>query len=430
MPFVRAPFGRRSLLLILGSSLLCILLAVVVTQAVVGGESKGGGDGTGSGSGGGKGSAGSAPSAAEPLEGKAGVSARRPLQKEPGLYPRAIRLQHSGDANGRILTSNVTFRGKDGVGVIHESSDNGKTFREVGSVADPAGAGGKGLCCTTLYELPQRIGDMPAGTLLWADSPGQTEKPRKMSIRVFKSTDHGRSWSPLSIAATAGNEGGLWEPEFSIDAQGNLVCHYSDETDPKHSQKLMAVRTSDGRKWNGRHATVESGQEPDRPGMAVVRKVPDGTYVMVYEICTPGGKYACVVHTRTSKDGWEWGKPSDLGARPETADGHYFAHAPTLAWAPESGNPQGKLMLIGQVTRDRDGKPSLGGGRTLWTNSKGGEGAWQSKRAPVTVNSGKEDSCANYSSALLPTADGKNVLEIATDNVGGRCKPFYAQGPA
>ena len=426
MPFVRAPFGRRSLLLILGSSLLCAMLAVVVTQAVVGGEGKSGGGGTG----GGMGSANSAPTAAEPLEGTAGVPARRPLQKEPGFYPRAIRLQHSGDANGRILTSNVAFRGKDGVGVIRESSDNGKTFREVGSVADPKGADGKGLCCSTLYELPKRIGDMPAGTLLWADSPGQSEKPRTMSIRVFQSTDHGRTWSHLSVAATAGNEGGLWEPEFSIDAQGDLVCHYSDETDPKHSQKLMAVRTSDGKNWNGRHATVESSQEPDRPGMAVVRKLPDGTYVMVYEICTPGGKYACVVHTRTSEDGWEWGEPSDLGTRPETADGHYFAHTPTLAWAPESGNPQGKLMLIGQVTRDRDGKPNPGGERTFWTNSKGGEGAWQSKRAPVKVNSGKEDSCANYSSALLPAADGKSVLEIATDNVDGACKLFYAQGPA
>lgn len=421
MPFVSAPTGRRRLLVILGSSLLCVLLAVVVTQAVVGGDGKSGGQGNG----------GSVSTAAEPLEGKAAAApARKPLQKESGLYPRAIRLEHSGDANGRILTSNVTFRGKDGVGVIHESTDNGKTFKEVGNVADPKGASGKGQCCTTLYELPKQIGDMPAGTLLWADSPGQTEKPRNMSVRVFKSTDHGRNWSHLSTAATAGSKEGLWEPEFSIDAQGNLVCHYSDETDPKHSQKLMAVRTSDGKNWNGRHATVESTQEPDRPGMPVVRKLPDGKYVMVYEICTPGGKYACVVHTRTSKDGWDWGRPSDLGTRPETADGRYFAHAPTLAWAPESGNPQGKLMLIGQVTRDRDGKPNAGGERTFWTNSKGGEGSWQSKRAPVRVNSGKEDSCANYSSALLPAKDGKSVLEVATDTVDGACKPFYASGPA
>ncbi|GAB2781892.1 sialidase family protein [Streptomyces daliensis] len=366
-------------------------------------------------------------------DGGEAVTEREPLQQGTGLYPRAIRLRHSGAANGHVLASTVTFRGADGLGAIHESTDDGRTFRRVGDVADPAAADGKGQCCGTLYELPRRIGDMPPGTLLWAASTGQDEDDgRRMSVRVFKSTDVGRSWSYLSTVATARGEGGgagLWEPEFSLDAHGRLVCHYSDETDPAHSQKLVAARTSDGRNWTGHHATVASVPEPDRPGMAVVRRLPDGTFFMVYEICAPSGKYRCVVHYRTSEDGWDWGDPAGLGTRPETADGHYFAHTPNLAWAPEAGNPEGKLLLIGQAAHTRDGRRVPGERREMWTNSDGGKGPWQEKKAPVPVRSTKLDHCPNYSPSLLPSADGRRVLEIATDYDGGVCRPYRAMGP-
>ncbi|HET6634414.1 MAG TPA: exo-alpha-sialidase [Streptomyces sp.] len=350
------------------------------------------------------------------------------LRDGTGLYPRAVRLQHSGDANGRILASVVTFSGSDGLGAIYESTDDGASFRQVGTVADPEAAHGQGLCCATLYELPRQIGSLPAGTLLWAASVGQDESPRRMALRVFYSTDVGRSWSYLSTIATAGNDRGLWEPEFSVDAAGELVAHYSDETDPAHSQKLMAARSTDGVHWTGHHATVASSLASDRPGMPVVRRLPDGTYFMVYEICAAGGQFSCVVHYRTSADGWNWGDPAYLGIRPETADGQYFKHTPNLAWAPEPGNPQGRLILVGQVLHNADGSRAAGSGRTIWTNSDSGRGAWTAAAAPVAVESQVVDYCPNYSSALLPTAGGARVLEIATDYDGGVCKPYFATG--
>lgn len=355
---------------------------------------------------------------------------RQRLHGGTGLYPRAIRLEHNGEANGRILASTVSFDGNDGLGTLHESTDGGGTFRKAGSVADPAAADGRGQCCATLYELPRPVGDMPAGTLLWAASPSQNKGEPKMSIRVFKSTDLGRSWSYLSTVARSGNEKGLWEPEFSLDADGRLVCHYSDETDPAHSQKLMAARTSDGRRWTGHHATVASSLSTDRPGMAVVRRMPDGHYFMVYEICTPGGKFSCVVHYRTSRDGWHWGDPSHLGVRPETADGEYLTHTPNLAWTPEPGNPQGKLLLIGQAMYAKDGRRSPDSGNVVWSNDKGGEGSWTSRTSPVTVRSKELDFCPNYSSALLPSTDGSHVLQVATDyDAAHTCRPYYATGP-
>ncbi|MEV0096314.1 sialidase family protein [Streptomyces sp. NPDC050738] len=353
------------------------------------------------------------------------------LRDSTGLYPRAVRLAHSGAANGRILASVVAFggsAGNDGLGVIHESTDGGATFREVGTVRDPEAAAGQGLCCGTLYELPQQIDSLPAGTLLWSSSTGQDEANRRMALRVFASTDTGRTWNYLSTIATAPNDKGLWEPEFSVDATGALVAHYSDETDPAHSQKLVAARTYDGLTWSGHHDTIASTLASDRPGMAVVRRIGDGSYVMSYEICSAAGQYVCVVHYRTSADGWNWGDPAHLGFRPETADGKYFKHAPNLAWAPEAGNPKGRLFLIGQVMYNRDGSKAAGSGRTAWVNSNGGAGSWREISAPVAVESTVVDYCPNYSSSLLPSTDGTGLLEIATDWSGSVCKPYFATG--
>ncbi|WP_419996193.1 sialidase family protein [Streptomyces boninensis] len=352
------------------------------------------------------------------------------LRDGTGLYPRAIRLEHSGGANGRVLASVVTFDGNNGLGAIYESTDGGGSFGQVGTVADPEAAGGQGLCCATLYELPRQVGDLPAGTLLWAASVGQDEANRRMTLRVFKSTDTGRSWSYLSTIATAPNDKGLWEPEFSVDATGALVAHYSDETDGTHSQKLVAARTTDGVNWTGHHDTIASTLGSDRPGMAVVRKLPNGTYFMSYEICAAAGQYICVVHFRTSADGWDWGDPKHLGYRPETADGKYFKHAPNLAWSPEPGNPNGRLYLVGQVLKNKDDSTAAGSGRTVWTNPDNGNGPWKEIPAPVAVESTKVDFCPNYSSALLPSPDGSKLLEIATDWDGDTCKPYYATGAA
>ncbi|WP_394436577.1 sialidase family protein [Streptomyces sp. SGAir0957] len=350
------------------------------------------------------------------------------LRDGTGLYPRAIRLEHSGSANGRVLASVVTFSGNNGLGAVHESTDGGRTFRQVGTVTDPEAAGGQGLCCSTLFELPRQIGNLPAGTLLWAASVGQDEPGRRMALRVFKSSDTGRTWSHLSTVATAGNEKGLWEPEFSVDAAGELVAHYSDETDAAHSQKLMAARTTNGVNWSGHHATIASNLASDRPGMAVVRRLANGTYFMTYEICAAAGQYVCVVHYRTSADGWNWGDPAHLGYRPETGDGKYFKHAPTVAWAPLSGSATGRLFLIGQVMHNKDDSVAAGSGRTVWVNDNGGAGAWREIAAPVAVSSTTVDYCPNYSSALLPSADGRSLLEIATDYDGTVCKPYYATG--
>lgn len=350
------------------------------------------------------------------------------LRDGAGLYPRAIRLQHSGAANGRILAEVVTFVGNgDGLGAIYESSDEGASFRQVGAVADPESADGQGLCCATLYELPRAVGDLPAGTLLWSASVGASDRP--MSLRIWRSNDLGRTWSYLSDCADATNTRGLWEPEFSVAADGQLVCHYSDETDPAQNQKLMEVRSADGVHWTDRRATVTSDDSRHRPGMPIVRRLPNGSYFMTYEICALGGQYDCAVFSRTSRDGWNWGDPKDRGVQPRTADGKYFTHTPTIAWSANEGRRDGKLLLIGQILQNADGSVADGNGRTILVNSDNGTGPWYEIAAPVEVPNPYNNFCPNYSSPLLPSEDGRKVLEIASAWASdGECKAYFDTG--
>ena len=282
-------------------------------------------DGSGGGGGGSLDDAGT-PDAPRPLS-----TPVMPLGADDGFYPRAVEL-----ADGTIIASVVAPQpsGRLG-GTIHESVDGGQTFTVVGRVDGDFSLGG--LCCATLYELPAALGALPAGTLLWSASAGGDNPGAPMSIPVYASTDRGRTWRLLSrvaIATKPRSQGGLWEPEFSQLADGSLICHYSDETDSAHSQKLVARRTTDGVTWSAQRDIVSLTPFGARPGMAVVRKSPTGPFVLTFEICGTDG---CATHLRTSADGWNWGNANDAGLRPETLDGKHFRHAPTLAFAGSPG---------------------------------------------------------------------------------------------
>jgi hypothetical protein len=374
--------------------------------------------------------AGSASSDASPPTATAGpaTASGTLLRPNVGLYPRLLRLRHSGSANGTIVASVVTFDGNNGQGAIYSSGDNGRTFSQVGTVADPASADGKGLCCATLYELSQRVGELPAGTLLWSASAGQDSgAERRMSIRVWASRDHGHTWSYLATPAVAANSLGLWEPEFTVTTDGRLMVFFSDETDqPAHSQLLVASTSVDGVHWTARTRIVAAPDPGARPGMANVRRIAAGRYLMTYEVC--GGDYGCRVHYRLSADGASWGSVSDLGPTVQANDGSYFAHTPTIAWSP-TGGPQGRLFLVGQIYNNPDGTPAAGNGHTVLVSDNGPAGPWHAIASPVDVPSPYDNYCPNYSSPLLPLPNGTALLEIATAyDIDGVCKAYYATG--
>ncbi len=366
------------------------------------------------------------------------VTQGRQLKDGGSSYPRAIRLKHSGAANGRILVSVATFIDNAGRGGIYQSSDEGRTFQPLGEIRDPAGENRKGMCCATLFEMPRPVADMPAGTLLWAGTAGVGAKRevRQNTLRLWRSDDHGQTWSFLSNIAVSPKGTGVWEPELSVTADGHLAVFYADEGDhAHHDQKIVQVRSTDGRQWTDYRDTVVQRKWSVRPGMPGIRQLPDGTYVMTYEVCNTDPVFLCGVYLRGSRDGWDYGDPWNVGRLVTTVDGKHPTHTPTVEWAPGPG--LGRLILAYQILSNPDGTPAPGDGRTLLvsdippTDPIGGR--WREIPSPVQIAYSRGSDCRNFSPTVLASEDGRSLLHIATDYtkyVGGVCEAFYGTGPA
>ncbi|MEO6082120.1 MAG: exo-alpha-sialidase, partial [Umezawaea sp.] len=341
-------------------------------------------------------------------------AAREPklLSQGAARYPHAIRL------SGGELVASVDTGG--GVAEIYRSG-NGNVFRRIGVIEDPEAV--RGLCCAHLFELPRQVGELPRGTLLWAGSVGYARG--RMMMRIWRGDGGGTSWRYLSTCATAVEDGGMWEPELSVDAVGRLVCHFADETVAGHSQVLARTSSADGVTWSEKALTVAVAPSGHRPGMPHVRRLPGGEYLMTYEICGQRGQYYCEAYSRTSADGTDWGDPADPGTPAHSTAGRYFAHTPTIELAPD-----GRIVLIGQMLMGRDGKVAAGNGATLFISGGGPRGPWVEAPAPVQVPEARDMNCPNYHPSLVVSPSGRSVLELASDYDGeGRCVVWYATGP-
>ncbi|WP_087486204.1 sialidase family protein [Brachybacterium massiliense] len=344
------------------------------------------------------------------------------LMESTGIYPRVIRLAHQGQADDRLLASVVSFDGPSGFGAIWESTDGGETFSRVGTVSDEATAGGEGICCATLFELPRDVGELTAGTLLWSASVGADAPQRRMSTRIWASTDLGRSWQRLSIPAVAENEGGLWEPEFAVTDDGTLVLWFCDETDgERHSQKIVQQTSRDGITWTAPEPVIELEDPSARPGMPNVRRLPTGRWAMSYEICGPHD--LCRIHMRTSDDPRSWGSPTSRDPVIRAADGTEPRHTPTLLV-----DADGSVLLGAQMHYTAQGELSAGNGQVALRahdSSLEGDIRWVTEPVPVPVEDPWDHYCPNYSPTFTRTHTGY-LLEITsapTDE--GACRPWY-----
>ncbi len=235
------------------------------------------------------------------------------------LYPRVVRLAHQRRAsrNGRLVLSVTAITGTHAEEDFY-TGDAEHGFHRLGAINTSSFQ--QGLCCGTLYELPRAVGRLAQGTLLWAGSVGLSSATSPMRLEIYASEDGGADWRYVSNCAQAKAPraigGGLWEPEFTLAADGSLVCFYSDETQPGHSQVIEQVRSHDALRWSRPVSTVAVPNPAGRPGMPVVTRLPGGRYFMTYELC---GTAACAVYSRSSADGWQWGDPSADGNRIVTA---------------------------------------------------------------------------------------------------------------
>jgi hypothetical protein len=274
---------------------------------------------------------------------------------------------------------------------IYHSTNAGQTWTQVGSVSDTHK--GYGMRYQPfLYQLPQAIGSLAAGTLLCAgncipSSLASTE------IDIYYSTNSGVSWTYLSTVCTGGeaNPNGsytpVWEP-FLMVYNNQLVCYYSDERQkPTYNQCLGHETSSNGTTWSAETYDVALSTANYRPGMAVVSKMANGSYILTYEVVNYNGSTYTNQPTfyKTSTNPLSW-TPSSIGT--EIAAG---------------GCPYVVTLSDGKVVVNNYDSGNL------YVNSNNGTGSWTTVSTPMG---------AAYSRCLVPLSNGRLFI-IGAGMIGG-----------
>jgi hypothetical protein len=333
-------------------------------------------------------------------------------------YPRLIRLNHSGSANGTLLATFEQSPGNTGnkpVFPIYRSTDDGKTWTHLSDIVDTQNNWGM-VWQPQLFEMPQTIGNVPAGTILAAGYSvqfGSNWVHRYGKIDLYRSDDHGLTWQFMSNIAQAGDyDHPIWEPFFAIDKYGNLVCYYSDEREHEvHSQKLVHQVSADGGyTWGPVVEDVALADSSLRPGMPVVTKMGNGQYMMVYEVV---GMNANPIHFRFSNDGVNWGDPLNVGTKLTSVDGVTPGSSPYVVWSPVGG-PKGTLIVSGKFQ-----VPLSSRGSDYFVNYNYGIGPWYRMQGPLTYTS---NNMTGYSHSMALSPDGQSIYHINNIDLPGTNK--------
>ncbi len=324
-------------------------------------------------------------------------------------YGRVLVLKHStqGQNNVLLATHSAMTAGLEDYNPrypIYRSVDQGKTWECITHVTDTM-SGVNSEWNPHLFELEKPCGDYPAGTIVLAACSIDAGHKVRSHIRLYFSRDGGMTFDQGVIVATAGGlEEGVWEPFLLQLDDGRLVCYYSDDSDPEHSQKIVYKVSSDCVNWGEVVDVVATDIFKERPGMPVVTRLGDGSYFMVYEVVDKNGVSGNPVCCRTSKDALDWGDPKDIGEEIVNYDGSMaLGSAPYCAWTPV-GSENGTLIVSG--TFMRKGYSSTGTDYFLSTdNGK----SWMTipHVIPYTVADH-----VGYSNAFTFSSDGKIMYAI------------------
>lgn len=327
-------------------------------------------------------------------------------------YVTLVHLQHQPDAsqNGRVL---IAFEENGMKGIpIYGSADEGATWQLVTHAVD-SGQKDNNECNLHwqphLIEAPRAIGSLSAGTvLLSASSVCNNEQGRmaKMQLQLYGSTDAGKTWQFRGAVVDGTAQLPVWEPNLQILDDGTLVTYYSSEAhkaDGYNQLLCHKVSKDQGKTWGPEVYDVAFPGGVERPGMAIVTRLPDRRYVMSYE--SVAGPVPDQVYIKYSKDGLNWGNPADHGTPVQTEAGQYPVNCPVVTWFP-LGGPNGVLIVSARGGAG-GADPS---GHSLFWNANNGAGPWWEIAAPVQKRANNR---AGWTQALMLQSNG-NMLHITS----------------
>lgn len=250
-------------------------------------------------------------------------------------YVTLVRLEHQPDAsnNGRILIA-LEENGMKGI-PLYESTDEGATWR-LGVHAVDTTQKDNGRCNLhwqpNLTEVPRAIGSLSAGTiLLSASSVCNDDQGRmaQMQLQLWGSTDAGKTWQYRSAVADGTAALPVWEPNLQILDDGTLVTYSLSEThkaDGYNQLLCHKVSKDQGMTWGPEVYDVAFPGGVERPGMAVVTRLPDRRYVMNYEAVA--GPVQNQVYLKYSRDGLNWEIPPTVARPSRRSPGYIRRTAP------------------------------------------------------------------------------------------------------
>ena len=329
------------------------------------------------------------------------------------MYPRCICLAHNGEKNGTLLATFECYSHGTPVFPIYESNDDGESWHRLSEIRDEE----KGFGCRFqphLLELPVTCGTVEEGTILCAGNIIPSDFSSSC-LHLYQSTDCGKTWSFLSEIVSGGHavvdprepdaNRPVWEPFLTVTPDGKLICFYSDERRAAGSgyNQLLAHKVSPdgGRTWGEEKIDVAFPGGRLRPGMPVVAALPQGRFIMVYEMVNQD---KIPVYFRISDSIEDWGDRDFIGNPVCAADGSYLTGTPYVSWIPQGG-PEGTILVTGR------------GFSHIMANSRMGEGFFVKLDSLVDI----DNTCgfAGYSQCILPLHGGKQVLNLCPRQISG-----------
>ncbi len=282
------------------------------------------------------------------------------------IYHRVVQLN-----DGTLLSSWENYAPEPPLEAapIWRSTDGGKTYASFSQVKDQVNGWGMRYQ-PFLYVLPQPFAGLKAGDLLFAGNSVPSDLS-KTKIDVYSSTNSGLTWSFLSSVATGGRASAsngqtpIWEPFLQL-YNGQIICFYSDQRDPKHGQKLTHQTTTDLKSWTANVDDVADSNYNARPGMTTVAQIGSGNWIMTYENCGPGN---CQVYVKVASNPLIFGTIS--GYPLQASDGTIPSGSPFVTWV-YNGGVNGTLLVNGNSDSYLYTNTQLGVPGTPWKRINAG----------------------------------------------------------